>query len=254
MASPDDPEYAGCPATVIEARAAGVELVPARWGVGDVVSMVLIAVGLALAGGAVLAALQAPLATTVIVGGLLSWVGLAGWPILATLRRGNGPRIDLGLRLTWSDVRSGLIGGLIALLLAGAVTVVLVRLIGSFDSAAGAAAARLIDEGDRGALIAFSMMILVGAPIVEELAFRGLVFGVVRKRGLGTAWAVGVSAVLFSLVHFEPARILVLLAIGIVLGMVRARTGSTGAAMIAHAAVNAPGALFLLLGAPGMTP
>ena len=49
----------------------------------------------------------------------------------------------------------------------------------------------------------------VVAPIVEELAFRGLAYGAVRKRGLGTGWAIVISAVLFSLMHVEPTRIVV---------------------------------------------
>ena len=252
MPANDDPRYAGCPATVLAAAESGVALRPARWGIGDVVAMIAISLALAAAGGLALNALDAPLAATIIVGGLLGWVGLAGWPIIATIRRGNGPRIDLGLRLTWGDVRAGVWGGLIALAVAAVIAAILMRVVGTFDSAAGAAAARLLEDGDRWAILVFSLMILVGAPIVEELAFRGLAYGAVRKRGLGTGWAIVISAVLFSLMHVEPTRIPLLLGIGLVLGWVRARTGSTGAAMVAHAVVNAPGALFLMFG--GVTP
>ena len=252
MPTRDDPQYPGCPATVTAAVESGVVLRPARWGIGDVVAMIAISLALAAAGGLALNALDAPLAATIIVGGLLGWVGLAGWPIIATIRRGNGPRIDLGLRLTWGDVRAGVWGGLIALAVAAVIAAILMRVVGTFDSAAGAAAARLLEGGDRWAILVFSLMILVGAPIVEELAFRGLAYGAVRKRGLGTGWAIVISAVLFSLMHVEPTRIPLLLGIGLVLGRVRARTGSTGAAMIAHAVVNAPGALFLMFG--GVTP
>ena len=248
MPANDDPRYAGCPATVTAAAASGIPLKPARWGIGDVVAMIAISLALAAVGGVVLHVLEAPLAATIIAGGLLGWVGLAGWPVLATIRRGNGPRIDLGLRLTWSDVRTGIWGGLIALAVAALIAVVLMRFVGTFDSAAGAAAARLLEDGDRWAIMLFALMILVGAPIVEEIAFRGLAYGAVRKRGLGTGWAITISAVLFALVHIEPTRIPLLLGIGLVLGWVRARTGSTGSAMIAHAMVNAPGALFLMFG------
>jgi membrane protease YdiL (CAAX protease family) len=247
-----DPEYPGCPATVTAAAQSGVVLRPARWGIGDIVAMIAISLALAAVGGLALHAVDAPLSVVVVVGGLLGWVGLAGWPIIATIRRGNGPRIDLGLRLTWGDVRTGVVGGLIALAVAAVIAAVLMRFVGTFDSAAGAAAAELVEEGDRLAIILFSLMILVGAPIVEEIAFRGLAYGAVRKRGLGTGWAIVISAVLFSLMHVEPTRIPLLLGIGLVLGWVRARTGSTGAAMIAHAVVNAPGALFLMFG--GVTP
>lgn len=248
------PDYIGCPATVTEAVDRGVMLRPARWGIGDIVTMVVITVALALGGAALFKAIDAPLSVAVIGGGLLGWIGLAGWPIVATTRRGNGPRIDLGLRLTWSDVRAGVLGGVIALVVSGVVALLLVRFIGAFNSTAGVAATRLLDTGDRVAITIFALMILVGAPIVEEIAFRGLAFAALRKQGLSARLTIVISAVLFALVHIEPSRILVLLVIGLVLGSVRARTGSTGASMIAHAVVNAPGAVFLLLGAPGMTP
>ncbi len=250
----DDPAYPGCPVTVTDAIADGVQLRPARWDIVDIVVMLVITAGLAICGGAFLRAVGAPLPVVVIVGGLLGWIGLAGWPLVVTARRGNGPRIDLGLILRWSDVRAGVGWGLLALAAAGLVGLVLVRVIGPFQSAAGEVGEQLIADGDRWALLVFGAMILIGAPIVEELAFRGLVFGVVRKRGASVLWTVVISAVAFALVHAEPTRIPVLLAIGLVLGAVRARTGSTGASMVAHAVVNAPGAVLLVLGLPGMTP
>lgn len=254
MAGHDDPNYPGCPVTVAEAVQRGVVLRPARWGLGDVISMVLLTLAIAAGGAALLTYLHAPLALTVLAGTLLSWVGFLGWPGLATRLRGNGPIIDLGLRLSWSDVRSGIVGGVLALVAASVMAVIVARFIGVFESSASIAAATLIDEGDRLAVIVLALMIMIGAPIVEEIAFRGLAFSALRKRGLGAFWSVALSAVLFAIVHIEPARLLVLLAVGAVLGAVRARTGSTGASIMAHVVVNAPGAVFLLLGVPGMTP
>jgi membrane protease YdiL (CAAX protease family) len=48
-----------------------------------------------------------------------------------------------------------------------------------------------------------------------------------------------VSALLFTLIHFEPVRIGVLLVIGLVLSVLRARTGRLGAPVIAHGVNNA---------------
>ena len=248
----DDPQYPGCPVTVAEAVDAGVVLRPARWDIADVLITIALTIALAVIGTAVMAALGTPLPVRIIAGALLSWIGLAGWPMLATWRRGNGPRIDLGLQLTWSGVRTGAVGGLIALAVAAIIAALLMRFVGAFNSAAGEAAAIIAADGSRVAMIAFAAMVLVGAPVVEEVAFRGLVFGVVRKRGLGTWWAIAISAVLFAAIHLELTRIPLLLGIGLVLGWVRARSRSTGPAIIAHGVVNAPGALFLLFG--GVTP
>ena len=48
--------------------------------------------------------------------------------------------------------------------------------------------------------------------------------------------------------------LLVLLPSGLVLGWVRWKTGSSGASMLSHGLINAPGAIALLVGVPGMTP
>ena len=47
--------------------------------------------------------------------------------------------------------------------------------------------------------------------------FRGLVFGALRKRGLGAVLTILLTALLFSVVHFEPMRLLVLLPLGVVI-------------------------------------
>ena len=73
------------------------------------------------------------------------------------------------------------------------------------------------------------------------------VFQNCKKMGL----TVLISAVAFSLLHFEPRRLLVLLAIGIVLGVVRWRTRSLGAAIVAHGVNNLPGALGIVALAAG---
>ena len=62
-----------------------------------------------------------------------------------------------------------------------------------------------------------------------------------------------VPGAVFAGFHFEPTRFFVLLPTGLVLGWVRWKTGSTGASMVAHGLVNAPGALLLLVGVPGVT-
>ena len=97
-------------------------------------------------------------------------------------------------------------------------------------------------------------MIVVGAPVVEEIFFRGFLYAGLRKRGLGDLLTVVVSSLVFAGFHLEPLRMLVLFPTALVLGWVRWRTGSTGASMVAHGVVNAPGALVLLLGVDGVSP
>ena len=101
--------------------------------------------------------------------------------------------------------------------------------------------------------MAFALMVMVGAPIVEELFFRGLFFSALRKRGVSALLTIVITGVVFAGFHFEPTRFFVLLPTGLILGWVRWHTGSTGSAMVAHGLVNAPGAIVLLVGVPDVT-
>ena len=247
-------DYPGCPATVADALAAGRELVPPRWGLCGVAGALAGSVVVAVIVGLALYLADAPTGAQVIVGVTAPWLVLAGWPLLATRLRGNGPRIDLGLRLTWRDAGWGAVGGLVALLLAGITATITQAFVPELTSAAAEAAGQLQRDSGRLALTAFALIVLVGAPVVEELFFRGLLYGALRKRGVGAALSVVISAGVFAGLHLEPLRFLVLLPTGLVLGWVRARTGSTGAAMVTHGFVNAPGAVLLLAGVDVMPP
>jgi membrane protease YdiL (CAAX protease family) len=89
----------------------------------------------------------------------------------------------------------------------------------------------------------------ITAPIVEELFFRGMLFGLLRRRhSLPVAYLV--SGLLFTVLHLEPTRMNVTqmagLAIGIfVLGTLLAwlyqHTGSLLPGIVAHAVNNATG-------------
>jgi membrane protease YdiL (CAAX protease family) len=204
--------------------------------------------------GILLLALDAPKWAQVIIGTAVPWLGFAGWSLLATAWRGNGPRIDLGLRLTWRDSGWGALGGVLAIASAAIAAAVTQVFFPEVTSAAGEAGDELLAGSSRLAVVIFALMVMVGAPIVEELFFRGLFFAALRKRGLGPVWTVIITAVVFAGFHFEPVRLLILLPSGLLLGWVRAKTGSVGASMVAHGMINAPGAVLLLLGGPGMSP
>ena len=241
-------DYPGCPITVDIALAQGRQLRAPRWGIPDAIipllGFVLISVALA-AGGSLLGI---PLPWLLLLGISLPWIALAGWPLLTTSFQGNGPRIDLGLRLTWSDVGWGVIGGFAALMAGGAIALLLQAIFGEFTSAAGEVGNQLRDEGPMLAVIAFALCVAIGAPIAEEIAFRGMAYNALAKRGLSTVWVIAITTVAFSLFHLEPVRAPILLASGLVLGLLRWRTRSLGAPIVAHAVNNLPGAAFLLLG------
>lgn len=241
-------DYPGCPITVDIALAQGRSLIAPRWGIPDAIipllGFVLLSVAVALGGSL----LSIPLPWLLLLGITVPWIALAGWPLLTTAFQGNGPRIDLGLRLTWSDLGWGVIGGIAALMAGGTIALVLQAIFGEFTSAAGDVGQQLRDEGPLLAVVLFALCVAIGAPLAEELAFRGMAYNALAKRGLSTAWVIAITTVAFSLFHLEPMRAPILLASGLVLGVLRWKTRSLGAPIVAHAVNNLPGAAFLLLG------
>lgn len=240
-------DYPGCPVTVDTAIRDGRELRDPQWGIWDAVITIVGSIVTAVVAVVILTVLDTPLIVAAIVGTAAPWIFMAGWPLFITKVRGNGPRIDLGLRMSWSDVGWGVIAGFGALFAAGVVAALSTLVFGDFNSAAGEIAEELQASGSWIAIALFALLIVVGAPIVEEIAFRGLFFASLMKRGVPPIATVLITAVVFSLFHFEPIRIGILLVTGVILGIVRWRTRSLGSAIIAHAVNNAPGAVFLLV-------
>ncbi len=235
--------YPGAPVTYVEACAAGVPLRVSWWGLGDVVIALLLSfiapvlvLGVAFASGA-----RSASPAVLFLSLMTPWVGFALWPWFSVRFKGNGVRLDLGYTVRWIDLAWGLAGGVLCLVLGTLVGLITQHFVGDFGSAAGAALAAT--EGPHWIVYVFAVCAAVGAPMAEELCFRGLVFAALARasvrRGLaGVPVATIGSAVLFALIHLEPVRIPVLLTIGLVLSALRARTGRVGASVVAHALNN----------------
>jgi uncharacterized protein len=106
----------------------------------------------------------------------------------------------------------------------------------------------LIAPRDGLSLILSFLMIVILAPLVEELLFRGWIFGSLRARFSAGA-AILVTTFLFAIVHWDNTGLypLAVLAPGFVLSVIRERTGSTKAAVLGHAIYNFAGWLLLVL-------
>lgn len=244
-------DYPGCPASVGRAIAVGRSLRNPRWGLWDCGIMFVGAFALSTVVILGLYALQVPDLVVLLVGSVAPWVFLGGYPLVITTLRGNGPRVDLGLTLRWSDVAWAVGAGVAGLIIAGLLALLTQQIFGEFTSAGAEVAEQVRAAGGTPAVLMFAVMLVVGAPVVEELAFRGLLFNSLRKRGVGVAWTLVISGLAFALVHLEPTRLMLLVALGLILGIVRWRTGSLVASMLTHAMINAPAALVLVLGLPG---
>ena len=86
--------------------------------------------------------------------------------------------------------------------------------------------------------LALSLLLLaVLAPLVEELVFRGLLYGWLAGRwGKNVGWIV--SSLAFAAAHTEPAHIILVFPLGLLFGWLRQRTNSLLPSLVAHIANN----------------
>lgn len=95
-------------------------------------------------------------------------------------------------------------------------------------------------------VVGLVLMVVVGAPVVEELLYRGLLLGALG-RCLPTAVAVAASSAWFALIHFRPVEYPGLFLIGVVLAVCTVMTRRIGMAVVGHAAFNAAGLAWVAL-------
>jgi membrane protease YdiL (CAAX protease family) len=175
---------------------------------------------------------------------IIPWLGMGGYPWLISKLRGNGMRLDFGLRFSWADLGWGVLYGIAALLAASVIAAIISALFGEFDSSAGELAASFNDFPIQRLL--FAIAVGFGAPIIEELCYRGLLLTSLLKRDMSKWLSIVLSAALFAAMHLEPIRFALLFAIGLILGLARVHRNNTTTAIVAHMTNNIPGAIGIL--------
>src|SRR5581483_9425526 len=99
-----------------------------------------------------------------------------------------------------------------------------------------------------GLVAALAALAIVGAPLTEELVFRGGLFRYLRTRWPRAA-AVLVPAAIFATLHFTLSGFAPLLLLAIVFSLAYERTGRIGTTIVAHALFNLNSILLILAGA-----
>lgn len=174
--------------------------------------------------------------TTIVVLALaLSAVATTGAAFLAVLVRIRSAAA-LGLRSTsWGWVAGGLALGLLVFLANRLVVLGFIWLTGD----AGNPQADLANAAASGGL-GLAAMLLAGAmlvPFAEELLFRGVLYGALRRYGMWIATVA--SALLFGLAHGFSFVLPAAFVLGLVAAVVYERSGSIWPAVAVHAANNA---------------
>jgi membrane protease YdiL (CAAX protease family) len=105
----------------------------------------------------------------------------------------------------------------------------------------------LVDRAGGWLTVLLVVVVVVGAPVVEELVYRGLL-----QRSMstvvGTWFGLASASGWFALVHFSPVEYPGLFLAGLVFGGCVVATGRIGAAILTHAAFNAIGLVIVLRG------
>ncbi|RMH73594.1 MAG: CPBP family intramembrane metalloprotease [Actinomyces sp.] len=184
-------------------------------------------------GLAVLAVLQIPL-----------WAGLLA-PVWWGRRRG----LDARRHLAWSARRGDILWGtasgvVLQLLVVPAVYVPIFWAFGELDVEAPARS--LVGRVDGPVdVVALVIITVVGAPLVEEVFFRGLLHGALRD-GVGVPAAVVVSSLVFAASHFQLVQLPALVVVGLAHAGWREGTGRLAPAVWSHVAFNTVTVVLLL--------
>jgi membrane protease YdiL (CAAX protease family) len=219
-----------------------------RWGLGDVVtglvlgfavSQVVLSIVLAATDRTLDEVDDLPLSLVLLSQAGL-WVGLFGVPWFVTRTKGAGLVADLDLRARWRDLWvGGSLGTVLQLAVLPLLYWPLLELLDKTSTDLEEPARELTDRAD-GAIGVILLVLIVGlgAPIVEEVFYRGLLLGALMKRGLSAGVSVGITAVVFGISHAQALQLPALALFGAVAGILRVRYDRLGPAIAAHVAFN----------------
>lgn len=174
------------------------------------------------------------------------------WPVYVSRQKGHGIKRDFGWGLNWQDIGIGLAAGFGLLVMAGIAGFVISEIAGDIAEESSNTDF-LTDAKDSPWVIVLVVAVTLGAPITEELLFRGLMLRAWQKRSGSTIAVIG-STILFTAVHYQGGSLLDALPLFVVIGSLGAglavltlRTNRLAPAIIAHMLFNTVGAAAALL-------
>ena len=226
---------------------------PHRWGLGAYLLVELVFLGVSALVAALLAPRLSSDAGAIALALSVPTVCAAALAMLITVVRGNGPVVDLRLRVTARDVGVGLTCGVLGLFVTVPASVLYVAVAGKD---ATSAIGEVFGNVHAGPVMAVTVLVIVVfvAPLCEEIVYRGLLWGAVERLGARRWWAMAITTVVFALAHFELARTPLLLVVALPIGVARVLTGRLPAGVIAHGINNLLPGIGLALGLLGVVP
>lgn len=184
-----------------------------------------------------------------LAGALSLWAPQVVLLVVFSRRAGGGSFFDdYRLRFRPSDLWGVPIGVLSQVVLVGAVTWPFrVWFPDTFDPARVEDRARSLYNSAQGVwLIVLAFIVVLGAPLVEELVYRGFIQAGLQSR-LHDVAAIVITAAGFAAVHGRVAEFPGLFSFALILGIAFHMTKRLGMPLLAHLAFNATGLAFLAL-------
>lgn len=176
------------------------------------------------------------------------WFGALSVPVYLMFRRRLSFGTEMGLRLRWTDIPLGIALGVI-------LQVVVLRIVNlplelffpkQFEELSQPATESLGGGLTSGEFALRGAMAAIGAPIVEEIVFRGFFFGALVRKCRPWVALIG-SSLLFGAIHQNLVSIVSLSLVGFACAYVYYRSKRLGLAITLHMGFNAVAVVFLFL-------
>jgi membrane protease YdiL (CAAX protease family) len=175
------------------------------------------------------------------------WVGLLGVPYAAARFKGNGMVEDFGLSFRPSDLLVGGLAGLVGQFVILWIVYVPMSLLWDVTQEELSEPAQNFTDRATGpvGVVLLVLIVGIGAPIVEEIFYRGLLQRSLVRR-IGVPAGVVVTSLIFGAVHFQWLQFPALALAGLLFGVLAERYGRLGPAIAAHMVFNLTAVVTLL--------
>jgi len=144
-----------------------------------------------------------------------------------TVYKGRVNKLGIVFRDFFRNVLYGISGylGIIPLLFLTLLATVLIMVYFKISTPVQPIVDMMIKQKEGALLLYMSVFAAVIGPIMEEIVFRGFMYGAFRKR-LGVVWGMVVTSLVFSLLHAHPVGFVPIFILGMLLVYLYEKTGS----------------------------
>lgn len=172
------------------------------------------------------------------------WCGLGGTAIRATGGSLKNLPIRVGLEFHWSDLAFFWVG-VVAQFVVVVVSLPILRLLGNDN--VDEVPKQMVKEASSAWLIALAFVLVVGAPIIEEIFFRGVLLGSLKSRGLRPVPSMLITGLVFSAAHLDVLKLFGIFLLGTFLSFLVVKFRRLGPSIATHMGFNATALAFMLL-------